>query len=118
MSKGASYEEEAAQWLRRQGMRLLEKNYRRKTGEIDIIAMEGRTLVFVEVRARSHRGYSTAAGSIDSRKRQRIIRTAQSYLQHHPEAATLACRFDVITFEPRQSASDLTLRWIPGAFTA
>ncbi|MEM8562290.1 MAG: YraN family protein [Pseudomonadota bacterium] len=117
-SIGAYYEDEAAKWLCRRGMVLLAKNYRSRLGEIDIIAMDGKVLVFIEVRARSHSGYSSAAGSIDHHKRQRVVRTAQTYLQQHPEAAKLACRFDVIAFEPRQSASNLTLRWIPGAFTA
>ena len=61
---------------------------------------------------------SSAAGSVDRRKQQRILRTAQLYLQRHPELACLPCRFDVIAFEPRQSGSSLEIRWIPGAFTA
>ncbi len=99
-------------------MRLLARNFRGKTGEIDIIARDREYLVFLEVRARSNQKFSTAAGSVDRRKQQRILRTAQLFLQRHPELARLPCRFDVIAFEPRQSSNSLDIHWIPGAFTA
>lgn len=99
-------------------MQLLARNFRAKTGEIDLIARHRDHLVFCEVRARSNRAFSTAAGSINHRKQQRILRTAQLFLQRHPQLAALPCRFDVIAFEPRQSGSNLGIRWIPGAFTA
>lgn len=117
-SLGEDYERQATHWLKDQGMRLLARNFRGKTGEIDIIARDGEHLVFLEVRARSNRTFNTAAGSVDRRKQQRIVRTAQLFLQRHPELASLPCRFDVIAFEPRQSGSRLAIRWIPGAFTA
>jgi len=116
--QGNHYENLAAQWLQDRGMHLLAQNFRGKTGEIDIIARDREHLVFFEVRARSNRNYSTAAGSVDRRKQQRIMRTAQLFLQRHPELARLPCRFDVIAFEPRQSGIHLEIRWIPGAFTA
>lgn len=118
MKSGEDYETLAAHWLEGRGMRLLARNFRGKTGEIDIIARDREHLVFLEVRARSNRAFNTAAGSVDRRKQQRILRTAQLFLQRHPELARLPCRFDVIAFEPRQSSSNLDIRWIPGAFTA
>jgi putative endonuclease len=117
-SPGEDYESLAARWLAQRGVRLLARNFRGKTGEIDIIARHREHLVFLEVRARSNRAFSSAAGSVDRRKQQRILRTAQLYLQRHPELACLPCRFDVIAFEPRQSGGSLEIRWIPGAFTA
>lgn len=117
-SLGEDYEALAARWLEDQGMQLLARNFRGRTGEIDIIARDREHLVFLEVRARSNRAFSTAAGSVDRRKQQRILRTAQLYLQRHPGLAALPCRFDVIAFEPRQSGNRLEIRWIPGAFTA
>ena len=118
MSPGEDYERQAAHWLQDQGLQLLARNFRAKTGEIDIIMRHGEHLVFLEVRARSNRAFNTAAGSVDRRKQQRIVRTAQLFLQRHPELAGLPCRFDVIAFEPRQSGDNLDIRWIPGAFTA
>ena len=116
-SLGDDYEARAAKWLQDRGLLLLLRNYRSKLGEIDIIARDGDCLVFLEVRARRHRAFSSAAGSVDWRKQQRIMRTAQLYLQRHPEMAILPCRFDVIAFEPRQSGAGLDIRWIRGAFT-
>lgn len=117
-SMGEDYEMQAVVWLTAQGMDVLARNFRGKTGEIDIIARDNEHLVFVEVRFRSNRSFSTAAGSVDKRKQHRIMRTAQLFLQRHPDLAQLPCRFDVIAFEPRQSGNRLEIRWIPGAFTA
>lgn len=117
-SVGDNYEAQAVVWLQERGWQLLSRNFRCKTGEIDIIAIDGDKLVFVEVRARQHPGFSSAAASVDSRKRQRLVRTAQGFLQRHPQLAKRPCRFDVIAFEPRQSGTGLAIRWIPAAFTA
>lgn len=115
---GEKYEDWAATLLEDRGLRLLERNFRGKTGEIDIIAQDGAQLVFVEVRARSHRCFESAAGSVNLRKQQRIIRTAQLFLQRRPHWADMSCRFDVIAFEPPQSGTRPRIRWIRGAFTA
>ncbi len=117
-SVGNHYEERAARWLQAQGLQLLQRNFRRKTGEIDIIARDGDHLVFIEVRSRSNPRYTGAAASIDRRKRQRIARTAQLYLQQYPDAGKLPCRFDVVAFEPRQSPAAEDINWIRGAFSA
>lgn len=117
-SLGDGYERQAAHWLQGRGLRLLAHNFRGKTGEIDLIARDGECLVFVEVRARSNRNFAGAAASVDRRKQRRILRTAQLYLQHHPELHLLPCRFDVIAFEPPQSGAGSRIRWIRAAFTA
>ncbi len=104
--------------LEDRGLRLLERNFSGKTGEIDIIAQDGAQLVFVEVRARSNRFFESAAGSVDARKQQRIVRTAQLFLQRRPHWANMPCRFDVIAFEPPQSGTCPRIDWIRGAFTA
>ena len=115
---GDGYEDKAARWLPARGLRLIERNFRCKIGEIDIIGLDATHLVFCEVRARSNRHYDSALGSVDARKQGRILRTAQLFLQRRPDLAHLPCRFDVIAFEPRQSGCDLDIRWIAGAFTA
>jgi putative endonuclease len=117
-SLGDEYEDQAVSLLQEEGLLLLERNFEAKTGEIDIIAQEKNMLVFVEVRARSNRHFDSAAGSVNLRKQQRIVRTAQFYLQRHPQRANLPCRFDVIAFEPPQSGLCRRIRWIRGAFTA
>ncbi len=116
-STGDLWERRAAKWLEERGLTMVERNFRCKVGEIDLIARDGAMLVFVEVRARSNPRFQSAAGSIDRRKQQRLLRTAQYYLQTHLFAAQLPCRFDVIAFEPRQSNADDAVRWIRSAFT-
>jgi putative endonuclease len=117
-SSGDAYENQAATLLEERGLRLLARNFRGKTGEIDIIAQDGGQLVFVEVRARSNPLFASAAGSVDVRKQQRVIRTAQLFLQRYPQWASMPCRFDVIAFEPAQSGTRPRVRWLRGAFTA
>lgn len=117
-SLGDEYEERAASFIEDSGLRLLERNFRGKTGEIDIVALDGAQLVFVEVRARSNRFYTSAAGSIDTGKQRRIVRTAQLFLQCRPQWSNMPCRFDVVTFEPPQSGSTPRINWIRSAFTA
>ncbi len=117
-SLGDDYEDRAAALIQDSGLRLLERNFSGKTGEIDIIAEDGERLIFVEVRARTNRYFDSAAGSVDWRKQQRIIKTAQLFLQRRPQWANAPCRFDVIAFEPPQSGSLPQIRWIRGAFTA
>jgi putative endonuclease len=117
-SLGYDYENRAVSLLEDWGLRLLERNFSGKTGEIDLIAQDGAQLVFVEVRARSNRFFESAAGSVNIRKQQRIVRTAQLFLQRRPQWADMPCRFDVIAFEPPQSGTRPRIRWIRGAFTA
>lgn len=116
-SLGDNYEDQAALLIQRQGLRILARNFKGKPGEIDIIAQDASQLVFVEVRARSNRQFAGAASSVDRRKQQRIIRTAQLFLQRRPQCANMPCRFDVIAFEPPQSGSDPQIHWIRSAFT-
>ena len=115
---GDTFENAAAEMLCGQGLRILVRNFSAKTGEIDIIALEGNTLVFLEVRARSNPRFLSAAASVDRRKQLRILRTAQLFLQRHKQWAHLPCRFDVIAYEPRQSSLGETGQWIRAAFTA
>lgn len=110
---GLAAEQAAAQFLQRQGLRLVTHNYSCRLGEVDLIMHDGPQLVFVEVRLRSHRGYTSAAESIDHRKQQKLIRVAQHYMQQH--ALNTPCRFDVVLFNDKDySAPD----WIRNAIDA
>jgi putative endonuclease len=85
----------AAEYLVRQGYEILEKNYRRQFGEVDIVARDRGTLVFVEVKTRHSNIYGTPFEAVDKRKQRQLSKTAQGYLlscQLHDTAA----RFDVI----------------------
>jgi putative endonuclease len=116
-SVGDAFEERAALWLQESGLHLLARNFRYPGGEVDIVALDGECLVFLEVRRRSNPRFAGAAASVDWRKQQRILRAAQVFLQRHPQWSALPCRFDVVAFEPRQSAPDSAPLWIRAAFT-
>lgn len=115
--RGSDYEKLAARWLQERGLTIVQHNYRCKAGEIDLVARDGRHLVFVEVRARANPRFASAAASVDRRKQTRLLRTARHYLLQHPAAADAPCRFDVIAIEPRQSPADTAVHWIRAAFT-
>lgn len=79
VSIGASGEETAVKILKKEGYKILERNYRTKMGEIDIIALDGEYTCFVEVKFRKNDNFGDPGDFIDERKRQKIIKTAQYY---------------------------------------
>ena len=101
MNRGAAAEALAAEFLVARGLVILERNYRCRSGEIDLIARDRDTLVFVEVRLRSSAAFGGAAASITATKRRRIARAAKHYLGklgHEPP-----CRFDAILLDALDS---------------
>ena len=110
---GDTAEDLAAQHLIKAGLRILTRNFRVQGGEIDCIALDGQTLVFVEVRLRRHTGFGGAAASVDRRKQQRIIHAARCYLQRYPRQADRPCRFDCILMNALDANQ---LEWIKDAF--
>ena len=113
MNGGAQAEQWAAQYLQRNGLKLVKQNFRCRFGEIDLIMQDGTALVFVEVRLRSNADFGGAAASIDKRKQQRIIRTAQHYLSGL--ANTPQCRFDVVLMGDARGGQ---VQWLKNAFEA
>lgn len=105
----------ALQFLKRQGLQLVERNYRvaggpyARGGEVDLIlsAKDG-TLIFVEVRSRSSIGHGGAAASVNLAKQRRLVFAAQHYLLRW--ASPPPCRFDVVTVQ-----GDV-IEWLPAAF--
>lgn len=95
-SIGTRYEDLAEAFLMEKGYTILERNYRTRSGEIDIIARDGRYLVFLEVKYRSGKRNGTALEAVDYRKQQIIYRTARVYLYQHRYPADQPCRFDVL----------------------
>jgi putative endonuclease len=109
---GARAEELCAEILRRSGLRVLERNWRCRHGEIDLVAEEGGILVFAEVRYRRDERFGGAAGSVTPAKQARVIAAARLYLMRRPDAE---CRFDVMLLD---SLEGERIRWIRNAFTA
>ena len=110
--RGAEAEEQAARFLERQGLCILQRNYRTRQGEVDVIARDGATLVFVEVRARRSLAFGGAAASVDWSKQHRIAAAARHYLLRL--GSEPPCRFDVIAWQGTHAEP----AWIRGAFEA
>lgn len=94
---GSRYESEAAAFLEQQGFQILERNYRDRKGEIDIIAKDGNCLVFVEVKYRKDRLNGDPEEAVGYSKQQRIRHTAEYYLYSHHLSDSTPCRFDVVS---------------------
>ena len=92
---GAQAEARAAEFLQRKSYRLVDRNWTCKGGEIDLVCLDGDTLVFVEVRARSSSSHGTPLETVVDLKRRRLIRAASIYL-HVKKREDSACRFDVV----------------------
>jgi putative endonuclease len=107
---GARAEDLCAEHLRRAGLRILARNWRCRHGEIDLVADEGGTLVFAEVRLRSSRLYGGAAESVTRAKRERLLAAARLYLSGRKEAN---CRFDVLLLDGDERPA---IQWIRNAF--
>ena len=110
---GDAAESLAIALIERAGLRVLERNYRVRGGEIDCVALDGDTLVFVEVRFRKNQRFGGAAASIDQRKQQRIIHAAQIYLMKNARQANRACRFDCVVLDALDAEAS---EWIKDAF--
>lgn len=111
---GQSLEEFACAKLREQGLKIIERNYLCKMGEIDLIARDNSQLIFIEVRYRKSNIYGGSLESISLKKQQRIIKTAFHYLQKQNLLNKIACRFDVIALSG--SFNKLEYNWIKAAF--
>ena len=101
---GPHGEDVAVTFLQKQGIEILQRNYRCPRGEIDVVAREGSTLVFVEVKTATTGEFGPPEGWVDSRKQRQVGRIAAAYLQEHRVADT-DCRFDVVTVMGRQDPS-------------
>lgn len=112
MNSGFQAEHWAVQHLQQQGLKLVVQNYRSRYGEIDIIMQEEEVLVFVEVRLRHNADFGGAAASINLRKQQRIIRTAQQYLSSLKQLPP--CRFDAVLIDSQCER----VQWLKNAFDA
>lgn len=110
---GQSGEKLAANYLKKQGYKLIEINYRSKLGEIDIVAKDRGTLVFIEVKTRSGEQYGSPAAAVTPTKQRQISRAAQCYLAEHQLFDTEA-RFDVVSV--LRKGNDYSIKLIRDAF--
>jgi putative endonuclease len=112
---GILAEELALRHLLAHGLRLIARNYRCKLGEIDLVMLDGQTLVLVEVRYRATNDYGGAAASVTWDKQRKLVRAAEHLLMKRPELRRHPARFDVVAIT--SAASDTKIEWIKSAFT-
>lgn len=93
---GADYEKLAEKYLEKQGFRILERNFRIRQGEIDLIGYHKDTLVFVEVKYRKDDGKGLPQEAVTPFKQRQISKVAEFYLMRHPGKAGMCCRYDVV----------------------
>ena len=111
---GAQAEQLALDYLLTKGLKLLERNFRTRRGEIDLIMRDNADLVFVEVRFRQNSDFGSAEESITPQKCQRLTAAALAYMQSRQLTNKLCARFDAVAISPapRQSGDDLQINWI------
>ena len=114
LQRGEDAEMRSLEFLQNQGLKLLERNFKNRYGEIDLIMMDNKDLVFIEVRYRKNDLFGGALQSIDTKKQQKIRRCAQSYLQNTVSQQFLGCRFDVVAVSGHPP--DFSIDWVPAAF--
>lgn len=114
-ASGRAAEQQACSHLEQQGLRLLEQNWSCRVGELDLVMLDGDTVVFVEVRYRKYAGWGGALESVDARKRRKISAAAQYFLQQQPRWAKHPCRFDVVAMSASAQPNE-RLNWIQNAF--
>ena len=115
-ARGRWAEAQARRLLEDRGLCLLEKNYRCRMGELDLIMNDRGTLVIAEVRYRRTNDFGTAAESVDGRKQRKLVRTTEHFLRSRPDLYHMGVRFDVIGVTSGSRESEL--EWIKDAFQA
>ena len=114
--KGLQAEHQALGYLKRQGLKLLCRNFACKAGEIDLIMLSDETLVFIEVRYRSSVSFGSAASTINRKKQDKIRRTADMFRLKNPRHRFRICRFDAVAIYNNDSDPQNSLEWIKSAF--
>ena len=112
-SRGKDAEDLALAFLEKKQLRLVQRNFHSRYGEIDLIMRDqDKSLVFVEVRYRKSSRYGSGAETVDRKKQTKLITTALYFLQKHPKWQTRPARFDVISIDGMAQ----NINWIPDAF--
>ncbi|WP_079253935.1 YraN family protein [Endozoicomonas arenosclerae] len=117
---GATAENRALNYFKARGMKLINRNYACKAGEIDLIMLDKNVLVFIEVRLRSSSRFGSAADSITPAKQHKLRKAAQHFLVSHPEHQQRFCRFDALLFKNSSGQPDANpekpIEWLQNIF--
>jgi len=112
--RGQWAERMAEDYLIKHGLKLIQRNYSCRLGEIDLIVQEQDAIIFVEVKYRKNDQFGGGLESIDFRKQKKIKTTAEHYLQNHDRHQEYSCRFDAILITG--DVGKPSINWIKNAF--
>lgn len=113
---GRDGEARAAEFLAARGFTILARNVRASAGEIDLVALDGETLVFCEIRTRRSRGQGGALESVTPAKQRQVVRVAEWFLARHPALHARPMRFDVVAID--RHGDEMAIEHVPDAFSA
>jgi len=114
-AKGRRAEVAALKFLQREGLHLVDRNFRCRLGEVDLVMLDHGCLTFIEVRYRSETSFTSAALSVNGQKQTRIALTAEFFLCRHPALSDHPVRFDVVAFDGGETGPS-RIQWIRDAF--
>jgi len=106
---GFKGEELAVQYLKKKGYKVIERNYRCQWGEIDLVARDKETLIFVEIKSRSSSEFGLPQDAVDRFKQKKLIQVAKAYMAEHRLQETVPARFDVVAVQLTPSGPDIEL---------
>ncbi len=106
---GAKGEDLAVRHLKKKGFKVIERNYHCPAGEIDLIARDKNTLVFVEIKARSSSEFGLPQEAVDRFKQRKMIEAARTYLSEHHLTDDIPARFDVVAIHLMPAGEDIEL---------
>jgi putative endonuclease len=109
---GYAREQAARGYLERRGLTLLDHQFHCRYGEIDLVMKENESIVFIEVRLRTHPGFADGITSVTQKKQAKIVKSAIVYLQAHPQWHNHDTRFDIVSFDGSDKIS-----WLRNAFS-
>lgn len=112
---GKKGEDTAEKYLKKHGYRIIEKNYKSPSGEIDIIALDNGTIVFIEVKTRRNDEFGPPELSVNATKRQKIIKSAFHFLAAK-RIKDIPCRFDIVAITESPDRKDKKINLIKDAF--
>jgi putative endonuclease len=115
-ARGIRGEDLAVTYLKKKGYKVIERNYRCQWGEIDLIARDKGTLIFVEIKSRSSSGFGLPQDAVDRFKQEKLIQAAKAYMAEHHLQETIPARFDVVAVHLTPSGPEMEL--IKDAFQA
>ncbi len=106
---GGRGEDVAVRYLKKKGYKVIERNYRCLWGEVDLVARDKGTLVFIEIKARTSSGFGLPQEAVDIFKQRKLIQVAKAYMAEHHLTEAISTRFDVVAVQLIPSGPEIEL---------